>query len=110
MNMTKDQVLSKLKTVQDPEIGIDVVSLGFIYKVEVDHDVVKITYSLTTPGCPMARMIEQDMRIAVKQLVQEQEIDQEEEPKIEFDLVFEPAWTPEKMSDEAKEKLGWDGE
>ncbi len=110
MNITKDQVLSKLKTVQDPEIGIDVVSLGFIYEVEVSDEKIKITYSLTTPGCPMARMIEQEMRIAVKQLVQEQGSAEEEEPEIEFDLVFEPAWTPEKMSDEAKEKLGWDGE
>lgn len=99
--ITKEQVYEKLKKVMDPELFIDIVSLGLIYgvKVEGKSEKVKIivTMTLTTPGCPLAPVIDQLVRDAIKPLG---------EYEIVLDLVWEPAWTKDRMSDEAKLQLG----
>jgi metal-sulfur cluster biosynthetic enzyme len=99
--INKQLVLDKLKTVMDPELFIDIVSLGLIYgvKVEEKSEKVKIivTMTLTTPGCPLAPVIDQLVRDALKPLG---------EYEIVLDLVWEPAWTKDRMSDEAKLQLG----
>ncbi len=90
-----------MKKVMDPELFIDIVSLGLIYgvKVEGKSEKVKIivTMTLTTPGCPLAPVIDQLVRDAIKPLG---------EYEIVLDLVWEPAWTKDRMSDEAKLQLG----
>lgn len=97
--ITKQQVVDTLKTVDDPELRIDVVSLGLVYDVRVDHgkDIyVKIT--LTTPGCPLIDFFMMDIRTKLSAL-----------PgvgKVDIDLTFDPPWTPEKMTPEAKAALG----
>jgi metal-sulfur cluster biosynthetic enzyme len=100
--ISKEQVLSALSQVEDPELGIDVVSLGFIYEVEVKDDIVKVQYSLTTPGCPMANFIGQRIKAALGELVKEAG------KEVELELVFEPMWNPDMMSDKAKQQLGYE--
>jgi metal-sulfur cluster biosynthetic enzyme len=95
--INKQLVFDKLKTVMDPELFIDIVSLGLIYDVIVEENKIKVIMTLTTPGCPLAPVIDQLVRDALKPLG---------EYEIVLDLVWEPAWTKDRMSDEAKLQLG----
>jgi len=93
-----DKLIEQLKTVFDPEIPVDIYELGLIYKVDVsdDKDVV-IDMTLTAPGCPVAGEMPGWVEDAVR------EIPEVRSCKVE--LVFEPAWDPSRMSDEAKLQL-----
>lgn len=100
--VTKEQVYEKLRTVMDPELFIDIVSLGLIYDVIIREHAdtqtrIHVTMTLTTPGCPLAPIIDELMRKAIAPLG---------DYKIELELVWEPAWNKGMMSDEAKLKLG----
>ena len=97
--ITKERVLEVLKTVNDPELRLDVVSLGLVYDVQITHgkDVyAKIT--LTTPGCPLIDFFMMDIRTKLSSLPGVS--------KVDIDLTFDPPWTPEKMTAEAKAALG----
>lgn len=141
MNNLQKRVYQALETVLDPELGVDIVSLGLIYGVEIidrsssnandqsiaveddkllskdkrvttdrpmgddevelsDQPFVRITMTLTTPGCPLAPVIDQMVREAVGSLP---EIDEDD---IEIDLTFDPPWVPDMMSEEARVELG----
>jgi len=95
---TKDELVEAMRQVEDPELGMDIVDLGLLYDVEVEGPTVKILYSLTSMGCPAGPMIEQDIR-AVAESVEGVE-------RVETELTFDPPWTPEKMSEDAKFILG----
>lgn len=95
--ITPAMVYEKLKTVMDPELHVDIVSLGLISDVKVTKGKITITMTLTTPGCPLAPIIDKLVREAVAPLG---------EYRVELVLVWEPAWTKERMSDEAKLQLG----
>ncbi|MFN2614696.1 MAG: metal-sulfur cluster assembly factor [Actinomycetota bacterium] len=95
---TRDDILEALKVVVDPELGINVVDLGLIYDVEVDDEVIKVTYTLTTMGCPVGPLIEQQMQQILTQIPGVTSVDSR--------MTFEPPWTPEKMSEEAKLAMG----
>jgi metal-sulfur cluster biosynthetic enzyme len=97
-NGLKDQVLEALKNVYDPELGINIVDLGLVYDVTLEGDTVHITYSLTTMGCPIGPMIESQMKEFISSVPGIENVNAE--------LVLSPAWTPEKMSEEAKAALG----
>lgn len=97
--ITTEQVKSKLKEVVDPEIGVNIVDLGLIYKIKIDKDNVNVLMTLTTPGCPLAAMFDQEVARKVRQI--------KGVKKVRVDLTFDPPWTPDKMSKEAKTKLGW---
>ena len=95
----KEAVLEALRNVYDPELGINVVDLGLVYEVEIALDGgVDITYSLTTMGCPIGPLIEQQMQQFVSQVPGVTDVRSE--------MVLRPAWSPEMMSDEAKAALG----
>jgi metal-sulfur cluster biosynthetic enzyme len=96
---TKEEVLELLRTVEDPELGMDVVDLGLVYEVEVEGPKVKIIYSLTSMGCPAGPLISGDMERAAREV--------EGVAEVELELVFDPPWTPDKMSDDAKFILGF---
>lgn len=97
--VTKDLVIKKLKTIDDPELGINIVDLGLIYGVSIDKKgVVFIKMTLTTPGCPLGFMFNQLVGEAIKKIKGVRDV------KIE--ITFDPPWTPEKMAKEAKSKLG----
>lgn len=89
-----------LKTVIDPELGIDIVSLGLIYKATQNDDgTVAVRYTLTTPGCPLAPVIDQMIREALVPVVADAEED------ITLELTFDPPWVPSMMSEEAQAEL-----
>jgi metal-sulfur cluster biosynthetic enzyme len=95
----KEKILTELKSVYDPELNINVVDLGLIYDVEVtDEADVFVTMTLTTPGCPLHDSITSGVRYCVQGI--------EETRNVEVNLVWEPAWSPEKMSSEASRLLG----
>ena len=95
----KQRVLEALKNVHDPELGINIVDLGLVYGVEIEGDSVHVTYTLTTMGCPIGPLIEAEM----KQLLSGVEgVDE-----VNAEMVLRPPWTPEMMSEEAKEALGF---
>lgn len=94
-----EEIRNRLKeNVYDPELNINVVDLGLIYNIEVsDENDVKITMTLTTPGCPLHSSIERGVRYCLQ--------DMEEIRNLDVDLVWEPAWTPERMSPDAMKLL-----
>jgi len=96
--LTKDKVFELLKEVLDPEIGLDIISLGLVYDVEINEKSVDVTMTLTTPGCPM--------HSSITGWVENLLWKTEPEKKINVNLVWEPKWTPDLMTDEAKMKLG----
>lgn len=92
------EVITQIKTVFDPEIPVDIYELGLIYKVELEDDwTLKVDMTLTAPGCPVAG----EMPI----WVQEACIMIDGVHKVEVDMVFDPPWTPDLMSDEARLEL-----
>ena len=95
---SRDEVFEALRQVEDPELGMDVVELGLIYDVDVRGPSVKVLYSLTSMGCPAGPLIEQDISRVVQEIPEVESVDTE--------LTFDPPWTPERMSDDAKFILG----
>jgi metal-sulfur cluster biosynthetic enzyme len=96
---SKNEVMEVLRQVEDPELGMDIVDLGLLYDVEVDDAKVKVLYSLTSMGCPAGPLIAQDIDNAVRQV--------EGVEDVELELTFDPPWTPDRMSDDAKFILGF---
>lgn len=96
---SREEVIDALRTVEDPELGMDIVELGLLYDVEVEGPKVHMTYSLTSMGCPVGPMIEQQMLEVVEGL--------EGVDDVKAELTWEPPWSPEKMSDDAKFILGF---
>lgn len=98
MNILEKQVWEKLKTIPDPELDVSIVDLGLIYKVKISKGKAKITMTLTTSGCPLFGLIQKTIEEKVREI---ETID-----NVEVELVFEPAWNMEMISEEAKIKLG----
>jgi metal-sulfur cluster biosynthetic enzyme len=97
----RDEVEAALRTVNDPELGIDIVNLGLVYDIAVDpdsHDV-KVEFTLTTMGCPIAPLIDEQIKQATAYI--------EGIGEVTTELVMYPPWTPEKMSPLAKSALGF---
>src|SRR5438105_971266 len=95
---TRDEVFEVLRQVEDPELGMDIVDLGLVYEVEMEDSTAKVTYSLTSMGCPAGPLIAQDIDSAVRQV--------EGIEGVELELTFDPPWTPDRMADAAKLILG----
>ncbi len=92
-------ILEALKKVIDPELGLNIVDLGLIYDVQVEGGAVEVTMTLTTPGCPLHMAIARGAETAVRNL-----------PGVAsatVHVVWDPPWTPERMSPEARAHLGW---
>jgi len=97
--VTEDRVRQALTQVFDPELGINIIDLGLVYDIDLhDNGDVDIRYSLTTMGCPIGPLIEDQMRAFLAPI--------EGLGEVRPELVFRPAWSPEMMSDEAKASLG----
>ena len=98
-DLTRERVLQALSQVYDPELGINIVDLGLVYEVQVqDNGDVDILYSLTTMGCPIGPLIEDQIRAFLAPI--------EGVGEVRPELVFRPPWSPELMSEEAKAALG----
>jgi len=92
-------ILRALRVVIDPELGVDVVSLGLVYAAERDGERARVVMTMTSPACPLGEVIAEDARSAVETMVAGVR-------HAEVELVFDPPWTPERMSPEAREQLG----
>ena len=96
----RDQVEAALKTVNDPELGIDIWNLGLVYEIGINEDNdVKVDFTLTTMGCPIGPMINDEIKTATKEI--------EGIGEVSTELVMYPPWTPEKMSPLARSALGF---
>ena len=96
----EEKIVKMLRTVYDPEIPVNVYELGLIYNVEVDDEKnVKIEMTLTAPNCPAADFIVEDVRMKIESI--------EDVKSVDIQLVFEPEWDKDMMSEEAKLELGF---
>jgi metal-sulfur cluster biosynthetic enzyme len=99
-DLTEDRVLEALKQVIDPELGINIVDLGLVYDVGISPDgAVHIEYTLTTMGCPIGPLIEQQMQSLLAGIPGVS--------SMQAEMVIRPPWSPEMMSEEAKAALGY---
>jgi metal-sulfur cluster biosynthetic enzyme len=96
---TVDEVTDALREVIDPELGLDFVELGLIYEVEVDEGSVHVTYTLTSPGCPIGPQVSEQ--------IEEFVMDLDGVKDVRSTMTFTPPWTPELMSEDAKFALGF---
>jgi metal-sulfur cluster biosynthetic enzyme len=96
---TTDQVMDALRDVIDPELGLDFVELGLIYDVTIEERTVSVLYTLTTPGCPIGPQVTEQIEEFVSDL--------DDVDAVQSTLTFEPPWSPERMSDDAKFALGF---
>ena len=96
---TEDDVMDALSNVIDPELGLDFVELGLIYGVEVAEGNVRVTFTLTTPGCPIGPQVNEQIEEFVGEL--------DGVKAVESEMVFTPPWSPEMMSEDAKFALGY---
>lgn len=97
--VTAEDVENALTNVIDPELGLDFVELGLIYGIEVDDGRVHVTYTLTSPGCPIGPMVAEQIEEFVSEL--------EGVESVESAMTFTPPWTPDRMSEDAKFALGY---
>jgi len=95
--ITEEKVMEALKTVYDPELPVNIVDLGLIYDVGISGKTVKIRMTLTTQGCGMGEMIAKQAEMAVTPIGAK---------NVFVDIVWDPPWNPDMVSDEAKQKLG----
>lgn len=96
----REEVVEALKTVNDPELGIDIWHLGLVYEVAVDDDHnVKVEFTLTTMGCPIGPMLDEEIKGATAYI--------EGIGEVTTEMVMYPPWTPEKMDPLAKSALGF---
>ena len=97
--VSEDDVTEALSNVIDPELGLDFVELGLVYDVAIEGSTVNITFTLTTPACPIGPQVSEQMKEFVG------ELDGVED--VVPSMVFTPPWTPDKMSEDAKFALGY---
>jgi metal-sulfur cluster biosynthetic enzyme len=98
--VTVDDVTEALRDVIDPELGLDFVELGLIYDVEIDEQgTVRVTYTLTSPGCPIGPQVSEQIQEFVGEL--------DGVHDVQPTMTFSPPWTPERMSEDAKFALGF---
>ncbi|MXV76997.1 metal-sulfur cluster assembly factor [Candidatus Poribacteria bacterium] len=96
--VTEESVYEAIKEIIDPEIGINIVDMGLIYEVDIDDTTVDITMTLTSPGCPAGGQIVNGTQHVTQQLEGVEEVN--------VQVVWTPRWTPELMSEEARDELG----
>jgi metal-sulfur cluster biosynthetic enzyme len=98
----EDEIRDALRYVVDPEVGLNVVDLGLVYGIEVSPARIGVRMTMTTPACPVADTIVESVRTAVRAVA----------PKIadiEIELVWDPPWSPDMMSEIARAHFGWPG-
>ena len=93
----KDKIIDEMKKIYDPEIPVNIYDLGLIYEVEVNDKKAKIKMTLTSPNCPVAESLPKDVKDSAMQV--------EEIEDVDLELVWDPPWTKEMMSEAAKLEL-----
>ena len=98
--MNEEDVRQALKTVQDPEAGMSVLDLGLVYGIALEPGKVRIEMTMTSPACPASDYLVDEVAAAIR-AVAPAGLD------VQVDLVWDPPWTPERMSAEAQNRFGW---
>jgi metal-sulfur cluster biosynthetic enzyme len=98
MAVTEKDVRKALKSVKDPDLGLDLVVLGLIYEIEIEENHVKATMSLTSPFCPVAGEMVENVKTAIEEM--------EEVEEAEVELTFDPPWTPDRIAPLIRASLG----
>jgi len=93
-----DDVLQTLRSVIDPELGINIVDLGLVYRAERKDEAIEVDLTMSTPSCPLAEMLVEEAREALRARFPE--------AAIQVELVWDPPWTPDRMSEAARHQLG----
>ena len=98
--MSEEDVRQALRTVEDPEAGMSVLDLGLVYKIEIQSGRVCVDMTMTSPACPASDYITDEAAAAIRAVAPEG-------TDVEVRLVWEPPWTPDRMSGEAQKRFGW---
>ncbi|HEX6413335.1 MAG TPA: metal-sulfur cluster assembly factor [Burkholderiales bacterium] len=98
--MVEEEVRAALRTVEDPEAGMSVLDLGLVYGIALESGRVRVDMTMTSPACPASEYIVDEAAAAIRAMAPEG-------TDVEVRLVWDPPWTPERMSAEAQEKFGW---
>ena len=98
--MSEDDIREALKTVQDPEAGMSIVDLGLVYGIAVEPGRVRVEMTMTSPACPAAPYLVDESAAAIRAIAPEG-------TDVQVELVWEPPWTPDRMSLEAQARFGW---
>ena len=97
---SEERVCEALRSVDDPEVGINIVDLGLVYGIDVGPERIRVEMTMTSQACPMGDLITDNARRAVAALAPDG-------VGVEIELVWEPFWTPDRMSESAKQTFGW---
>lgn len=100
--MTEEQVREALRSVIDPEVGVNVVDLGLVFRIDIAGESVRVSLGVTSPACPLGPHLTGAAASAIRIFVPEAR-------SVSVDLVLDPPWKPEMMSEEARRLLGWNG-
>ena len=98
--MSEDDIREALKTVQDPEAGMSIVDLGLVYGIAAEPGRVRVEMTMTSPACPAAPYLVDESVAAIRAIAPEG-------TDVQVELVWEPPWTPDRMSLEAQSRFGW---
>lgn len=98
--LSEEEVRTVLRSVIDPEIGMNIVDLGLVYGVEISDYQLHVDLTMTTPACPMGEMILDDVHEVLSSL-------EPSDVEIDISLVWDPPWSPDRMSEYARKHLGW---
>jgi metal-sulfur cluster biosynthetic enzyme len=97
---SEEQILQTLRRVNDPEVGLNIIDLGLVYSAEIRGDSVHIAMTMTTPACPMRSYLAAEVREVI--------FDQHEDVQsVSVELVWDPPWSPQMISESGKRQLGW---
>lgn len=98
--MNEDEVKQALRTVEDPEAGMSVLDLGLVYGISLEAGKVVVDMTMTSPACPASDYIVDEAAAAIRAVAPEG-------TAVEVRLVWDPPWTPERMSEDAQKRFGW---
>lgn len=101
LNPDEQRIYSALQSVIDPEIGENLIDLGLIYGINIHDHIATVTFTMTSYACPMSEMVIESIEDAVNKVLSEG-------MELDLHLVWEPAWDPAMMCEQAKRRLGWD--
>lgn len=97
---TEERVREALRSVDDPEVGMNIVDLGLVYRIDITQERVRVELTMTTPACPMGDVVTDNARKAIAAALAK-------DLAVEVVLVWEPPWTPDRMSESARQTFGW---
>ncbi|MGH7932426.1 MAG: metal-sulfur cluster assembly factor [Candidatus Binataceae bacterium] len=98
--MTEQDILQALHEVNDPEVGVNIVDLGLVYSTEITDERVRIVMTMTTPACPMHSYLTEEVRAVILGQI-------EQARDVEVELVWDPPWSPQMISENGRRQLGW---